>query len=65
MKKCLETIGESLMKIEWVEHISDERVILHNDDGSTTIIQGTPSVDNCKIFIKTLILEKRRLASIK
>ncbi|MNW54200.1 hypothetical protein D3C74_317930 [compost metagenome] len=45
---------------KYKEYINEDQVIIHRPDGSKTIINGSPSLENCKTFIKILLLEKQR-----
>ncbi|SDF05497.1 hypothetical protein SAMN04488542_10585 [Fontibacillus panacisegetis] len=54
-------IEELKMKEEYIEYLSDDQTIIHRKDGGILIINGSPSVDNCKTFVKILLLEKQRL----
>ncbi|WNR42491.1 hypothetical protein [Paenibacillus roseipurpureus] len=41
----------------------NELIIQRMNDGGTLIVQGTPSIDNCKIFLRTLLRMQRRIRS--
>lgn len=49
-----------IMCEKYKEYINEDQVIIHRPDGSKTIINGSPSLENCKTFIKILLLEKQR-----
>ncbi|MNW36767.1 hypothetical protein D3C74_137860 [compost metagenome] len=49
------------MKEDYIEYINEDKLIIHSADGATIIVNGSPSIENCKKFIKILLLAKKEL----
>lgn len=46
-----------------IEYINENQIIMHSMHGNIkvrTVVNGNPSLENCKTFIEILLLEKHR-----